>query len=154
MKESPGESELHKRLLASKFSGEGFLGTDDRPLDEIIADDRRAQEQTGVPKDELVAALRDVFSRARDSQEDEINISEGITARYFESRGKIPSPFRGDGVYEKGEVEVTQKETGRTLHITSLGIALIEKHDFYQGIGSYYRMNPTTIVEMLVHKEK
>ncbi|MFP4417734.1 MAG: hypothetical protein ACOC41_02425 [Chitinivibrionales bacterium] len=152
MKESPRDNELHKRLQASKFSGEGFLGTDDRPLDEIITEDRRAQEETGVPKQELVAALKKVFAQARDSQEDEIVVSDGITARYFESRGKIPSPFRGDGVYEKGEVEVTEKASGRTLHITSLGIALIEKHDFYQGIGSYYRMSPAAIVEMLIQK--
>lgn len=152
MKQSPADSELHKRLQASKFSGEGFLGSDDRPLDEIITEDRRAQEETGVSKSDLVSALKNVFAEARNAQEDEITLSEGITARYYESRGKIPSPFRGDGVYEKGEVEVSEKSTGRTLHITSLGIALIEKHDFYQGIGSYYRMSPVAIVEMLVKR--
>ena len=44
MKETPQDKSLEERLGASKFSGEGFLGTDHRPVNEIIADDRRTLE--------------------------------------------------------------------------------------------------------------
>jgi len=41
MKETPEDKALEDRMGASKFSGEGFLGTDHRTVDQIVADDLR-----------------------------------------------------------------------------------------------------------------
>jgi hypothetical protein len=150
MKQSPGDQNLEQRLRASKFSGEGFLGTDERPLDEIIADDQRLLDMHDIDKDALLQALRDAYRRARESLGAAIEIKPAVTARYYESRGKIPSPFRGDGVFEKGEAEITDASTGQSLHVTPLGLALIEKHGFFQGRGSRYRIEPDLAASMLL----
>lgn len=149
MKESPSDRELRRRLGASRFSAEGFLGTDDRPIDEIIATDLRTLERTGVSKERLVTALKEVYEKAKGALGGEITVREGVTAVYHESMGRIPSPFRGDGVFEKGEAVVREPATGRSMVVTSLGIALIEKHDFFQGRGARYRMEPATAVAFL-----
>lgn len=149
MKETPADKSLEDRLGASKFSGEGFLGTDHRPVDEIIAADLRSLAELGVSKDTLLAALRGAFEKARAALGGEVEIRPGVTAVAHESMGRIPSPFRGDGVFEKGDVVLTATATGEQLILTALGLAMIEKHDFFQGHGSRYRIDPARAARLL-----
>jgi hypothetical protein len=149
MKQPPDEQHLHSKLYASKFSAEGFLGTDTRSLDEIQSADRSALKRTGVGKETLVARLKEIYLSARDASGASVCPLRGLSAVYHESMGKVPSPFIGDGVFEKGEVTVTEDDTCRTIVITALGINLIEKHDFYQGHGSRFRIDPELAVSLL-----
>lgn len=142
MKETPEEHALKTRLSASKFSGEGFLGTDHRPVEEIISDDQRTLDRLNISRDRALQALRGAFDAARAAFGAEVEIRPGVTAVSHESMGRIPSPFQGDGVFEKGDVVVTDSATGEKLVITSLGLALIEKHGFFQGHGTRYRLDP------------
>ena len=149
MQETPQDKSLEERMGASKFSGEGFLGTDHRPVDEIIADDLRTLERLGIPPEALLAALRRAFEQARAALGGEVEIRHGVTACAHESMGRIPSPFRGDGVFEKGDVVLTEAASGRRIVLTSLGLALIEKHGFFQGRGSRYRIDPAEAAALL-----
>lgn len=149
MKETPADKSLEDRLGASKFSGEGFLGTDHRPVDEIITDDLRNLAQLGVSKEALLVALRDAFERGRAALGGEVELRPGLMAVAHESMGRIPSPFRGDGVFEKGDVVVTDSATGEKLVLTALGLAMIEKHGFFQGHGSRYRIDPARAAALL-----
>lgn len=149
MQETPQDKDLEARMGASKFSGEGFLGTDHRPVDEIVADDLRTLERLGLPPEKLLATLRDAFDLARAAMGGEVEIRPGVVAFAHESMGRIPSPFRGDGVFEKGDVVVADSATGRQIVLTSLGLALIEKHSFFQGRGSRYRIDPAQAAALL-----
>jgi hypothetical protein len=149
MKRSPEEKQLRERLSPSKFSGEGFLGGDDRPVDEIISADLRILEEMGVTREELVSALRKAYAEAESAFGAAVEYRPGITAVHFESRGWIPSPFRGEGRFRKGEVLVTNHRTGSTILITPLSIHLIEAHGFFQGRGARYRLDPERTVETL-----
>ena len=148
MQETPEDKSLEDRLGASKFSGEGFLGTDHRPVDEIVADDLRTLARLGVSPEKLLAALRDAFDKARAAFGGEVEIRPGVTAFARESMGRIPSPFRGDGVFEKGDV-VLSTAAGAQLVLTALGLAMIEKHAFFQGHGSRYRVDPAQAAALL-----
>ena len=148
MKETPQDKSLEERLGASKFSGEGFLGTDHRPVDEIVADDLRTLERLGVPPAKLLAALRNAFEKARAALGGEVEIRPGVTALAHESMGRIPSPFRGDGVFEKGDVVLSSTDGGQIV-LTALGLAMIEKHSFFQGHGSRYRVDPAQAAALL-----
>ena len=148
MKETPEDKALEDRLGASKFSGEGFLGTDHRPVDEIVAADLRALAQLGVSKEALLAALRAAFEKARAALGGEVAIRPGVVAVAHESMGRIPSPFRGDGVFEKGDVVLTTA-AGEAFVLTALGLAMIEKHSFFQGHGSRYRVDPARAAALL-----
>ena len=148
MKETPEDKALEDRLGASKFSGEGFLGTDPRTVDEIIADDLRTLDRLGLPKERLLAALRDAYEKARAAFGGEVALRPGVTAVAHESMGRIPSPFRGDGVFEKGDV-VVASAAGESFVLTALGLAMIEKHSFFQGHGSRYRIDPARAAALL-----
>ena len=148
MKETPEDKALEERMGASKFSGEGFLGTDHRTVDQIVAADLRALNEIGVAKDQLLGALRGIFEKARAELGGEIEVRPGVVAVAHESMGRIPSPFRGDGVFEKGDVVVAAR-SGEGFILTALGLALIEKHDFFQGHGSRYRIDPERAARLL-----
>ncbi|MFA4838922.1 MAG: hypothetical protein WC703_05555 [Candidatus Neomarinimicrobiota bacterium] len=136
-------------LHASKFSADGFLGNDNRSPEEIVAADEQAMKERGIELRELVALLKSAYQKARDAFGVEIELRPGVTAVYYESMGWIPSPFPGDGVFEKGEVTITETQTGRQLILTPLAIHLIETYRFFQGIGCRYRIDPVVAVELL-----
>jgi hypothetical protein len=149
MEESPKDKILRKNLGPTRFSGEGFLGHDNRPVDEIIADDLRMLSCLGISIDEILKALTDVYERAKQAFGAEIEINKETTAVFHESRGRVPSPFGGGKTYEKGETVVVHRPSGRCFIITRLGLVLIEKNHFFQGRGSRYRMNPDQVADIL-----
>lgn len=148
MKVSPREREQMKLFGPSKFSAEGFLGDDLRTVEEIVEDDRQELERLGTTCEELANKLAITFMRADAAFGDPVELCPGVTATMFEARGKIPSPFRGDGVFQKGEVMVYEEGNKTTLFITRLGINLIKKHGFFQGKGSRYRIEPAEILRL------
>lgn len=148
MKLSPDEQERVKLFGPSKFSGEGFLGDDPRHPDEIIAADRQTVERLGTTCEQIAARLGSVFDRAEAAMGEPVELRPDITAAFFEARGKVPSPFRGDGVFQKGEVAVTDEKAGVAFYITRLGISMIRSHCFFQGCGSRYRIEPEEALRM------
>jgi len=148
MKRSPKDQNLALLLGPSKFSAEGFLGNDRREPEQIMADDIRVLESLGVAKETLVVQLKDVYKKAEKALGDPVRI-DSLEAKYIESRGKIPSPFRSEGMFPKGEVQITDTQTDKTFRITALSIHLIDKHNFFQGRGSRYRIEPDEIVRTL-----
>ena len=148
MKLSPEDQRLIHNLGPSKFSKEGFLGTDTRPLQGIIDDDLRTLKEVGVSKELVVQALKDAYQKAKNAFGAEVEIKKNVTAMFCESMGRLPSPFCKDGVFEKGEVVVTDLINNLSLIITSLGINLIEKHDFFQGRGCRFRIDPLVAIKI------
>jgi len=142
MKLSPEEQEQVKLFGPSKFSADGFLGNDTRLPHEIITEDEETVVTLETTCEKIADFLESSFNKAEAAFGDTIEIKPGVSATYFEARGKIPSPYRGDGVFQKGETIVTDSASGNTIVLTRLGINLIRKHHFFQGHGSRYRIDP------------
>lgn len=149
MKETPSDKKLDEFLQPSKFSAQGFLGTDQRPLDEIINADRKALQVLGIDKEYLVTQLKTIYTKIKDALGVEIELKKGIAGRFDESMGRIPSPFREDGTFEKGQAEICFQATGRRIYLTALSINLIERHDFFQGVGSAFRIAPEDVKDLI-----
>ena len=149
MKKSPDESKLRDRLKPSIFSGGGFLGDDQRELEEIINDDLKKIEEHNIKKTELVELLKKAYEKVKQGYGQKVKLTDRLMGEFFEAKGRIPSPFRGDGVFEKGEARIHDKNTGKEIILTALSINLIEKHDFFQGKGSRYRLDPVETYNIL-----
>jgi hypothetical protein len=154
MKLSPQEKMKFDRLLPSKFSASGFLGNDARTVEEIISEDISALKAFNVTHEDVALFLKDIHQKARAAFGNGIEITQSVTATHFESRGKIPSPFVGDGVFEKGETVVENKKIKLQFSITDLSIMLIDKHAFFQGKGSPYRIEPSVVAELIKSLKK
>ena len=148
MKVAPREREQMKLFGPSKFSADGFMGDDPRTVEEIIEDDRHELARLGTTTEAIANKLAIVFMRADGAFGNPVELTHGVTATIFEARGKIPSPFRGDGVFQKGEVMVYEEGSKTTFFITRLGINLIKKHGFFQGHGSRYRIEPADVLRL------
>lgn len=149
MKLSPQEQEQIKLFGPSKFSADGFLGNDTRLPQEIIAEDETMVASLGTTCEKIADILETVCKKAEAVFGDTVEIRPGISAVFHEARGKIPSPFRGDGVFQKGETIVTDSGSGNQFVITRLGIHLIRKHHFFQGRGSRFRIEPKYVHKLL-----
>jgi hypothetical protein len=149
MKLSPQEQEQIKLFGPSKFSADGFLGNDTRLPQEIIAEDESTVVSLGTTCEAIADILDGVFDKAENAFGDTVEIRTGISAVFYEARGKIPSPFRGDGIFQKGETIITDSGGGNRLILTRLGIHLIRKHHFFQGYGSRFRIEPKYVYKHL-----
>jgi hypothetical protein len=140
---------LAEILGPSKFSKDGFLGTDSRNPDEIIAADRVLLAGLGIDNKKIASALRSAYVAAERALGNPVELGPGVSAAHHEARGQIPSPFQEDGAFQKGETVVSDKSSGISFPITPLSISLIEKHGFFQGKGSPYRIEPDAAVQIL-----
>ncbi len=132
-------------LRPSKFSGSGFMGDDPREMEEVISDDASTLEKLGITRQDIVSSLKLIFKKAEKELGDPVTITKDLTAEYISCRGKIPSPFPGEGAFTKDMVQVTSNRGDVKFYITPLSIHLIEKHGFFQGKGSPFRIEPEYI---------
>ncbi|MHC4179572.1 MAG: hypothetical protein ACYSWU_18835 [Planctomycetota bacterium] len=149
MKQIPYDQHVLERMAPGALCAEGFLGDDHRDLSEILAEDDSAAVAAGASHEQLAAMLDDWMHRAIAELGRPVKLSSDITATWHEGMGRIPSPWPGEGVYPKGELELTNARTGRTQFITPLSVHLIATHGFYQGRGSRYRIEPTELIAAL-----
>lgn len=149
MKRSPHDCTQRDKLQPSKFSAAGFLGRDERPLEEIINADVREVEQRGLTQTQVADSLQEVHDQARAAMGARVQIRPGLWAEYHESMGRIPSPFSGEGVFEKGQTTVYDREGMPRLILSALSIHLIRAHGFFQGKGSPYRIEPGEAIDLL-----
>lgn len=148
MKVSPQEQKITQRMAPGVLCRDGFLGTDRRSLGEILDADRSTLVGLGVPAGRIAQRLGEITSAAMVAYGTPVKVGEGLVASYRESMGRIPSPW-GDGVFPKGEIELTHSPSGRAVRFTPLSVHLIDKHGFFQGRGSRYRLEPDELVEIL-----
>ena len=145
MKRAPQETKVIQNLAPSKFSGVGFMGNDSRDVEEVISADARTLERLGTDSLSVAGKLQIIFDLASAELGDELKLSENLTVQYLACRGRIPSPFPGEGSFEKNMVLVQSDDKSIHFYITPLSIHLIKKHGFFQGRGSPFRIEPEII---------
>jgi hypothetical protein len=147
---SPGKAtELGKLLGPSVFSAEGFLGSDKRSPEDIIRDDAATLARLGIDKSKLVDALRSACEAAERGLSTPVRLGGGVFAISRDWRGRTPSPFPGEGTFAKGDTVFTDDKTGETFSVSPLSLHLIDRHGFFQGRGSPYRVEPEVAARMM-----
>jgi hypothetical protein len=148
MKSSPADARVLARMAPGVLCRDGFLGSDTRPLREILDTDNAAVDRLGTTHAAVADRLATILEQARGAFGNPVHVGEGLTAVWHDAMGRIASPWPGSGVFPKGEVEL-QFLGGRTLRFTPLSVHLVRTRGFYQGRGSRYRLDPHQIVPAL-----
>ena len=148
MKQTPELDRIQEKMQPGVLTLKGFLGHDDRKLADIIDTDRQAMLCMRLDVAQIVNRLQDLAGRGADLMEQEVLVDNRYMIKVRDDRGKIPSPW-GDGLFEKGDVELTDQKTGKTLKWNRLTLRLIEKHGFFGGYGSEYRIDPEAVCKIL-----
>jgi hypothetical protein len=149
MKHTPYDESVLERMAPGALCAEGFLGCDHRELGDILAEDDATIEAAGTTHEQIAADLDLWLQTAMVELGRPIALTDSVTATWHEGMGRIPSPWPGDGVFPKGELELVDSRTGTTLLVTPLSIHLIAAHGFFQGRGTRYRLEPADLIAIL-----
>lgn len=128
---------------------DGFLGDDPRRLAAILDDDQAAVNRLGLDHAAVAAALCRLLEESRKGLGTDVEVDGKFLVRSDDVRGKLPCPWRHEGLYHKTNVHVKNIQTGGALTFTALQIHLIEAHGFYEGRGSLFRLDPAKLKEVL-----
>lgn len=148
MKEDPYIRLIIERMAAGVLSRDGFLGTDFRPLEEIIEADGAEVARLGSSGQELSQILEKVLFGARAALGTRAIITDRLNAVYKEAMGRIPCPWGQCGTFAKGYIEILDSQSGLRIMFTALNVHMIRAHGFYQGRGSRYRLEPSEIYQL------
>ena len=149
MKLTPEQQAVIDRMAPGALCRDGFLGKDTRPLMDIIAADKAAVDAIGTSCEELAGRLRLILKDALAGQGRDVQVSDNLKAVYSPAMGRIPSPWPGEGVFAKGEIELSDARAGSKLLFTPLSVHMIAEHGFFQGRFSRYRIEPEVLAGML-----
>jgi len=149
MKQSPEMQKLEEAIRASKIVGGGFLGSDRRPLEEILEADASELARLGHTAQDIAARMRRILDQAEKGLGAWVRIDGIVEASVTDTRGEMPCPWPHPGTYSKTVVTARNIRTGKTMQWSALSIHLIEAHGFFEGKGSSFRLEPRDLVDIL-----
>ncbi len=149
MKESARLEEIRSRMAPGAIALHGFLGTDRRSLQEIIAADEAELARLGLSREAIAARLRELAASGGAGLGEPVAVPPAFEVRVDSERGRLPCPFGDKGGIRKTVVRVLNARLGKSLSYTELGIHLLEEHGFLEGRGSPFRLEPADLAEIL-----
>lgn len=149
MKHNPAERVIRDRLEPGALSIQGFLGSDDRSLADIIAADTGEVEAAGLTVEQLGSFLERLHLTADGGWEGRVPMYDGkISVRADETLGQIPCPFNCGAQCHKAVIGVKDATGNDLLHFTPLDAHLIGAHGFFEGKGAAYRIEPKELIAL------
>jgi len=149
MKESARLKEIRSRMAPGAITLHGFLGTDRRSLQEIIAEDEALFARLGLSRESIAARMRELADQGGSGLGEPVAVPPHFEVRVDSERGKLPCPFGDKGGIRKTVVTVLNKRLGRSLSYSELGLHMLEAHGFLEGRGSPFRLEPAELAEIL-----
>ena len=137
------------RMQPGVITLSGFLGNDERHLHEIIETDSRALEALDLTPEEVAARMQYFTDKSFNEFNEDVLVDEHYLVSTDVVRGKLPCPFSHPGVYRKAITTLTNQKNGIVVRWTSLSIHMVERHGFFEGLGSPFRLDPGVLCKAL-----
>jgi len=150
MKESPRMQKLHEMLRSSRLVAGGFMGSDTRTADEIINDDTARMAALAVTADEIASRMRRITEKARGGLGTWVRIDDKLRAMVHEAKGRLTCPWPHPGEFDKTVTTVERLDSAEGTRWADLNIHMIEKHSFFEGKGSPFRIEPDKIIRIIL----
>ena len=149
MKRSPDKQKLDKLLHSSELVADGFLGTDQRPVEEIIDADKAEIARIGYDIEQIAERMRQLTKEGSRGLGMSIQVSDKLDIVVNDNRGQLPCPWPHPGRYFKTVTYATIRDTGTSIFWSDLSVHLIEEHGFFQGHGSLFRIDPKKLIDII-----
>lgn len=149
MKQSPQFTKIQEQMRPGVITLEGFLGSDERNLIDILIEDDGTVRRLGLTHVAIAERMQYFRDQGLDGLGEFINLDEHFEVRVDSVRGVLPSPFGGPGMYQKINTTVRNKALGKEVTYTDLHIHFVRDHGFYEGKGSPFRLDPAELAEVL-----
>jgi hypothetical protein len=148
MKQTAIENRAQAQMRPGVITHEGMLGADERHLIDILETDAAAVQRLGLTHQAIAARMRELRRAGMAGLGNAVRVAPHFEVTVDGVRGRMPCPYE-DGTTSKTNTVVANQHLGRTLVFTDLHIHMIERHGFYMGLGSVYRLNPDDLAEVL-----
>lgn len=149
MKRSPQNQKLEEMLRSSKMVAGGFMGSEMRSAEEIIDADAADLSATGRTAQEVARRMSDITEAATAGLGTWIKVDSSREAMVEEAKGFLVCPWAHPGRYNKKVTTVRNTGSGATMRWSDLNIHLIWQHEFFEGRGSAWRLEPRELVEFI-----
>lgn len=149
MKRSPDKQKLDGLLRASELVSDGFMGKDQRLVEEIIEADEADVAKNGFTVREIGQRMRELTKRGSHGLGAAIRVNDKLDVSVNDNRGQLPCPWPHPGSYFKTVTTATRGDTGKSIFWSDLSIHLIEEHGFFEGLGSLFRIDPEKLIEII-----
>ena len=148
MKMSPAMKKAQENMQPGVITAEGFLGSEEHILRDIIVRDEGEMQRLGLDFDETVSILKHLVEEGRKGLGEPVTVDGKWLVQTWEARGHLACPFE-DGIFRKITAEIENKSKKLKIIVTDLAIHLMETHHFLEGIGSPFRLDPEKMEEVL-----
>ncbi len=149
MKQTPQMNEIQMQMQRGVITLEGFLGTDERNLSDILLSDDQLVNLHHFSHAGIAERMQHFRDAGMEGLGEFITIDGHFEVRVDSVRGTLPSPFGGPGMYAKVNTTVRNLSLGKEITYTDLHIHLVRDHGFYEGTGSRFRLEPIELATIL-----
>jgi hypothetical protein len=149
MKQTEQMKEIQERMKPGVITLDGFLGSDERNLIDILVEDDAKVKRMGLTHERIAARMQELRDAGKDGLGDLISVAPHYEISVDIARGKLPCPFGHRGLIRKTIVQLRNIEIDREIVFTDMNIHMIAEHGFYQGKGSPFRLEINDLVTIL-----
>lgn len=148
MKQGPSFKRIEDNMRSGPLAAHQFLGTDLRTLSDIIHQDQLVLEPLGLTNADIADRMAYFTDQAEEGAGPK-RVDGKFEVEYQEHKGSVLCPFSDNCQATKSITRVTNLQSGKTVQWSELNIHLIDKHGFYEGEGSPFRVDPVEFAEVL-----
>jgi len=149
MKQTEQMKEIQERMKPGVITLDGFLGTDERNLADILEEQDAEVKRLGLTHSRIAVRMRQLREAGKKGLGDTVEVDPHFEISVDIARGKLPCPFGHRGLVRKSIIRVRNTKNGREINFTDMNIHLIEEHGFYQGNGSSFHLDIPALAETL-----
>lgn len=149
MEKTPEMEKLDNILRSSRIVAGGFMGPDNRDVDEITQEDTRTVEQLGYSLKQVAGRMQKITDTAKKALGVPVEIDSRLTACVDEAKGKIVCPWPHPASFDKRLTTVTNANSSEKITWSDLHIHMIAEHGFFEGRGSEMRIEPEKLIKLL-----
>lgn len=148
MKQTPQEKIKRINFEPGRITKDGFLGTDNRHIHDIIQVDKRILSELHINLNQIAERMQYFIEQGKKGLETSVEVGDYRIQIQWD-RGMLPCPFGERGLHHKLIVTIFNIRLNQSIRFSQLGVHLIRVHGFFGGKGSVFRIEPKEIIRIL-----
>ncbi len=149
MKQSPNMRDLEFMLRSSRIVAGGFFGTDGRPLEEIVEADLVSLAHLGYSAIQVADRMQELTAMAIPQLGNPVAAGDNLTVTSQDYMGRIICPWPHPMSLAKRITVARRTDSDESIRWTDLSIHMIAEHNFFEGKGSAFRIEPGKLVHLI-----
>lgn len=149
MKQNPEILKAQQNMCPGVITMHGFLGRDSRDLIQIIDEDKSTIEELNISCNQIADKMEYFREQGKRGLGEFIKVEPHFAVKVDSVRGKLRCPFEDPGLIHKTNITVKNLKKDTDVTFTDMSIHCIRAHSFFEGKGSFFRMNPEHLIETL-----